>query len=139
MTDPLSIASGIAGLVSLAGFAIGQCYRYGCGVSNAPEESKRLVSEVTGLSGVLVGIQGIVKSNPSPGPDLEHVLDDCRSILQRLTIQLQNHDPLKSKSSTSRIVNRILWPLRKGETEDLIVALQRQKSSLSLTLDTLST
>lgn len=138
MTDPLSVASGIAGLISLAGFAIGQCYRYGCGVSNAPEESKRLVSEVTGLSGILVGVQGIIKSNPSPGPDLEHVLDDCKSILQRLTTKLQKHDPAKPKSSASRIVNRMLWPLRKGETEELILALERQKNSLSLTLDTLS-
>lgn len=138
MADPLSVASGIAGLILLAGFVIGQCYRYGCGVSNAPEESKRLLSEVANLSGILVGVQGLVKQNTSTSGELQGALKECRALLELLSTKLRKNEPGSAKSSGMRLVGRLLWPLRKGETEDLVVALERQKNSLSLTLETLS-
>ena len=138
MTDPFSVATGVAGIISLAGLAIGQCYRYGCGVSNAPEEAKRLVSEVTGLSGVLVGVQGLVKQSDQSGQPTETVLKGCRAVLEDLSLKLQKHSPGASKKSSKRAMNRLLWPLRKGDTEELIVALERHKNALSLALDTLS-
>src|SRR5689334_14417751 len=60
MADPLSISSGIAGILSLAGLVLSQCYQYGCNVAGAPEEAQKLISEVTSLSGILVGIQAMV-------------------------------------------------------------------------------
>lgn len=138
MTDPFSVATGVAGLISLAGLVIGQCYRYGCGVADAPNEAKRLASEVTGLSGILVGVQGLVRQTDLPGYQIETVLKDCKVVLENLASRLQKYAPRTSTSSGKRAVNRLLWPLRKGETEDLITALERHKNSLSLTLDSLS-
>ncbi len=138
MTDPLSIATGVAGIISLAGVVIGQCYRYGCGVSDAPDEARRLVFEVTGLSGILVGVQGLVKQSDLPGYQIESVLKDCKLVLESLSSRLQKYAPSSGKSSSKRALNRLLWPLRKSETEELIIALERHKNSLSLSLDSLS-
>jgi hypothetical protein len=80
MADPISITSGIAGLVSLAGTVLGTCYRFGCAVADVPGEAKRLASELRNLSGVLVGIQGI--ENHDDGRITEHklsqLLAECR-------------------------------------------------------------
>ncbi|KAI1610467.1 hypothetical protein EDD36DRAFT_326771 [Exophiala viscosa] len=136
--DPFSIATGVAGLVSLAGQVISQCYRYGCAVSDAPKEAKRLVSEVTNLSGLLLGLQGLIRQDSFPLQDVKTILEECKSSLTSLLSRLQSHSPETSKSTAERAIRRLLWPLRKSDTEELTSAIERQKASLSLALDTFS-
>lgn len=138
MTDPFSIATGVAGVIQLAGFVIGQCYRYGCGVSSAPDEARRLVSEVTSVSGVLVGVQGVVKHGNPSGYQFESLLQELQSLLQKLSTKLEKEAPNSGESKGKRTLRRLLWPLRKGETEDLVSALERHKNSLSLGLNSIS-
>ncbi|KAK4938758.1 hypothetical protein LTR10_020861 [Elasticomyces elasticus] len=136
--DPFSLVTGVAGLLSLAGQVISQCYRYGCAVSDAPKEAKRLVSEVTSLSGLLVGLQGLVQQDDFPGQDVKLILGECNISLSSLLSRLQSHSPENSKSTTERALRRLLWPLRKSDTEELTSSIGRQKASLSLALDTYS-
>ena len=138
MTDPFSLVTGVAGLVALAGQVISQCYRYGCAVSDAPKEAERLVSEVTGLSGLLVGLQALIKQGDFPEQDIHLILKECNTSLSSLLSRLQSHSPETSKSTTERAIRRLLWPLRKSDTEELTSAIGRQKASLSLALDTFS-
>lgn len=138
MTDPLSIATGVAGLIQLAGLVIGQCYRYGCGVSSAPDEARRLVAEVTSVSGVLVGVQGVVKHGNPSGYQFDSLLQELRLLLQKLSTKLQKESPDFGLSKGRRTLNRLLWPLRKGETEELVSALERHKNSFSLGLNSIS-
>src|ERR1700761_6562092 len=138
MTDPFSLVTGVAGLIALAGEVISKCYQYGCAVSGAPDEAKRLVSEVTGLSGVLVGVQVLVKQSNLPEYRLETSLKNCLSVLQTLSSKLQKYSPDSGKSTAKRTINRYLWPLRRSDTEELITAIERHKSSLSLSLSSLS-
>jgi hypothetical protein len=138
MADPFSIVTGVAGLISLAGEVISKCYGYGCAVSGAPEEARRLVSEVTGLVGVLVGVQTLVRQSNLPASQMETPLKNCLAVLQTLSIRLRKHSPEGSHSSSKRTFNRLMWPLRKGETEDLTTTLERHKNSLSLSLSSLS-
>ena len=60
MTDPLSLAASLAGLLSLTGAIVSNCYRYGCAVRDAPLEIQSLVNELTAVAGVLVGVRGLV-------------------------------------------------------------------------------
>ncbi len=138
MTDPFSVVTGLAGLIALAGEVISKCYRYGCAVSGAPDEAKRLVSEVTGLSGILVGVQGLVKQSSLPEYQLESSLKNCLAVLQTLSSKLQKYSPGASTSSGKRTINRLLWPLRRSDTEELISTIERHKNSLSLSLSSLS-
>jgi hypothetical protein len=138
MTDPFSIVTGVAGLIALTGEVISKCYRYGCAVSSAPDEAKRLVSEVTGLSGILVGVQVVVKQSSLPEYQLEHPLKNCLAVLQALSFKLQKYSPDSGHSSGKRRINQLLWPLRRSDTEELITAIERHKNSLSLSLSSLS-
>jgi hypothetical protein len=138
MTDPFSVVTGVAGLLSLAGQVIGQCYRYGCAVSDAPKEAKRLVSEVTSLSGLLLAIQGLIQQDNFPDQDVTLILKDCNVSLSSLLSRLRDYSTETSKSTTERAMRRLLWPLRKSDTEELTSAIERQKASLSLALDTFS-
>ena len=138
MSEPFSVATGLAGLIALAGEVISKCYRYGCAVSGAPEEARRLVAEVTGLSGILVGVQALVKQSNLPEYQLENSLRNCLAVLQTLSSRLQKHSLEASNSSRKRAINRLLWPLRRTVTEELITSIERHKSTLSLSLSTLS-
>lgn len=139
MTDPVSLVTGIAGLLSLAGEVISKCYRYGCAVSGAPDEAKRLVTELTGLSGILVGVQVLVKNSALPEYQLETSLKNCLYVLQTLSSKLQKYSPESGTSTGKRTISRLLWPLRRSDTEELITAVERHKNTLSLSLSTLST
>ena len=140
MADPLSIGSGIAGLISLAGLVLGQCYKYGCAVADAPGEAKRLAAELATLSGVLVTIQGLGShfDDQLAENDLVSVLKGCEQALQHISTHLQTVAAKASHTSMKRAVNRLAWPLRRSETLELIAAVERQKSTLSLTIETLA-
>ena len=53
MSDPLSIASGIAGLVTHADAVFSNVYQYAKAVKNAEKEIKELVATIQSLSGLL--------------------------------------------------------------------------------------
>ncbi|KAH0839209.1 ankyrin repeat protein [Fonsecaea pedrosoi] len=138
MADPFSIGTGVAGLIGLAASIISQCYCYGCAVANAPDEARRLVSEVTSLNGILLGVRGVAAQVDLPEYQLESALKNCQVVLEKVSTKLQKFSLDSSKSSGKRAINRLLWPLRKNETEDLIAAVERHKNSLSLSLNSLS-
>ena len=140
MADPISISSGIAGLLSLAGLVLGQCYSYGCAVADAPSEAKRLALELTHLSGVLVGIQGFVKSTDgvNAGANILPMLQGCNETLQDASARLNAVSAIARHTSFKRTVNRFAWPLRKSETLALVTSIERQKQTLSLAFGTLT-
>ncbi|OAL26726.1 hypothetical protein AYO22_04079 [Fonsecaea multimorphosa] len=138
MTDPFSLITGVAGLLSLAGTVISQCYCYGCAVAEAPDEARRLVSEVTSLNGILLGVQGLATQMDLPVYQLESSLKNCKVVLDTVSTKLHKFSPNSSKSPGKRAISRLLWPLRKNETEELVSAVERHKNSLSLSLSSLS-
>ncbi|OAP56492.1 hypothetical protein AYL99_09671 [Fonsecaea erecta] len=138
MTDPFSLVTGVAGLLSLAGTVISQCYCYGCAVAEAPDEARRLVSEVTSLNGILLGVQGLAAQTDLPEYQLASALRNCKLVLENVSTKLHKFSPISSKSPGKRAISRLLWPLRKNETEELITAVERHKTSLSLSLSSLS-
>ena len=136
--DPFSVVTGLAGIISLAGTVISECYQYGCAVAGAPEEARRLVSEVTSLSGILVGVQALVKQTDLPEHQLQYPLKDCLAVLQALSSKLKKDCPETSSSSAKRAMKRLLWPLKRNDTEELIISIERHKSALSLSMSSLS-
>ena len=140
MADPISISSGIAGLISLAGLVLGQCYSYGCAVADAPSEAKMLASELTNLSGVLVGIQGFVNSTDDGNSyiNILPVLQGCEQTLQDALDRLSAVSATGRHTSLKRTINRFAWPLRKSETMALIMSIERRKQTLSLAFGTLT-
>jgi hypothetical protein len=56
MADPLSIASGIAGLVAIADMIFSRTYRYAKLVKNAEKDVEELATGIRSLSGLLHGL-----------------------------------------------------------------------------------
>jgi len=138
--DPLSVGSGITGLITLAGAVLSQCYNYGCAVANAPDEARRFAAELTGLSGVLVGIQGLHASKSfRDGDEMSPILAECQATLQHILQRLEAVDPIKKRNCLARLKNRMLWSLERQDTLDLIARVERQKSTLALSLGNITT
>ena len=142
--DPISMSTAIIPLVTLAGSCLAQCYRYGCAVANAPNESKKLAEELTSLSGVLVGVQSIarddsVHSLPSSA-GFEDLLGECKIALEETLDQIERAmGNEKNGGRTMKLVQRAMWPLKKQDTLDLVAKVERMKTKLTMTLTTVST
>ena len=130
MADPISI-------ITLAASIIATCYEYGCTAANAPEEAQRLASEVSNLSAVLVGIQGLWANNQAQldALRLPYALGDCADSLNLVKTRVEIHVPKVGRSKGDRLLGRLLWPLKRGETLELLQIIERQKTTLGLILD----
>ena len=139
MADPLSVVSGVAGLLTLAGSVISQCYAYGCAVSGAPKEMKSLVDEVTNLSGLLVGLQGLLNTERLPISQrgtMTRTVDDCEATLREILDTLHQVKPTAAKGKLGKTVKRLLWPLQRDQALALVHRLERQRNTLAFALST---
>ncbi|PGH32167.1 hypothetical protein GX50_05066 [[Emmonsia] crescens] len=130
--DPLTIVE----LILLSGEIIGICYTYGCAVSNAPEDLRKLVEETTSLSGIFVAIQGLVNADRFAARQkepLSNSLTECQTTLRKLKDILQSIEPGPKKKKMG-VMKRLLWPLKQAETKEILETLGRHKSSLNLLL-----
>ena len=155
MADPVSIASGIAGLISLAGQVSLACYQYGCAVKGAPKDIQDLQNEVTSLAGVLTSVQALVEAkdagssssgqeksqevelgDPPPYEAQDHIdlaqirgsVGDCQLVLEEVRSKLQR----AHRDEDTRIqknVRRFIWPLKQAETRTLLARLERNKAT----------
>lgn len=142
--DPISLSAAIIPIVQLAGSCLAQCYKYGCAVHDAPKESKKLTEELTSLSGVLVGVQGIAQDDNVHGllrfGSFEDLLGECRHSLEEAQDQIERAMGHENDSARGmKLVKRALWPLKKQDTLDLVAKVERMKTKLTMTLTTVST
>ena len=130
MPDPISI-------ITLAASIVATCYDYGCKAADAPDEAQRLASEISNLSGVLVGIHGLWKDHETEliQLNLPTALIDCESYLNRVKAQLESHIPRAGRSRSERLRGRLTWPLKRQDTLELLHIIERHKSTLSLILE----
>ncbi|KAF7533510.1 hypothetical protein G7054_g7020 [Neopestalotiopsis clavispora] len=144
MADPLSIASGIAGLLSLAGAAFHGVHQYVRTVKDAKDFVKALSKELQSLSSVLQGVKVLAEAfeqdgtAPSVGLGLEHI-SSCRTVLDEILKETKKiREAINSQKSITSKVEYVKWPFRKSKTEDLINQLSRHKATLTLALDAAS-
>ncbi|KAI9803377.1 MAG: hypothetical protein M1833_000895 [Piccolia ochrophora] len=141
MTDPLSAVTGVAGVINLAGIVLGKCYAYGCAVANAPKEVQRLSEEVTTLSGILMGLQGLMTADTVTGTKwiaLQASALACAKTLQEILDCLEIAASETKKNRLGAALSRLAWPLKQKETMVFVERLERQKLSLSVALNSSS-
>jgi hypothetical protein len=127
--DPLGVAASIVSLLQLAGTVI----KYLNGLKDASEDIKRLVVELCTVRGLLLTIKDLVSEDSILHGSLQEqdgVFSQIEASLQLLASKLGGY----STSTTLRVGTRIRWPLRKDEVKDILSAIERQKSLLSLAL-----
>jgi len=146
--DPLSLAAGIAGLVQISGLVISCCYDYGCAVSSAPTEQRQLLTEITTLSGLLIGLQFRANADSSNTSDSTYVMAgmgdtvrECQVMLKEVADRLEGVSVGEGERMGTRRkfrmgVKRTVWPLKQKETMELVNRLERQKATLTMALST---
>lgn len=120
MVEPLSITSGIAGLITLSTAVLAAGYKYLNSVSSAPEDFKSLVRETASLNAVLSQLishslsEQIVPQIISHNLVQQDVLQDCEQTLHNIQSLIRDCE-LVSGQRRKKAVNTLLWPLKQRE------------------------
>jgi hypothetical protein len=136
--DPLSVASGVAGLVTLAEVVISRTYNTIITCKHASEDSRKLLREVQALAGIL---QSLAALESKIGPTAirsqvtAHQVYDCQKTLQSIRDRLERADPKEQGISFVQKAKRTLkWPFSLSDTEEFLAEMERHKSSFDLAL-----
>jgi len=151
MADPLSIASGIAGLVAIADTIFGRVYSYVRAVKGAAKEIEQLACEIRNLSGILHGLElvlnELLRDSAEPNLRLHHV-NSCRATLLKIRNKLDSPATTASQNTslpnTARFVStlqKIKWPFSRSETSELLAEIERHKLTINVAVsgDSLAT
>ena len=130
--DPLSISASITALLQLTSTVI----QYLNGVKGAPEDRRRILSELASVNGILFilqhqadqakqGDQWSSTLQSLSGP--EGPLDQFRTSLERLSSKLAS-----PATGLRKLGKAITWPFQQEEIKDIVGSIERQKALLNL-------
>ena len=120
MAEPLSIASGVAGLVTLVNEVLIAGYKYVKSVASAPDDIKSLVHETSVLSAVLSQFVSHSLSEQTAQQADSHalvqqdVLHACEETLHDIRSLIHDFE-LVGGNRRKNAVNALLWPLKQQE------------------------
>jgi hypothetical protein len=135
--DPLSLTTGSITICQLAGKVIMLGVSYG---KSLPAEVQTLVSEITLLSGIMTTLNGVLEAEKEEGKRvglinsamLQGPIEECKTQLAELHEYLERHQGVGNRFRG--MGKRLKWPLKKSETMEWIVRIERYKSTFSLAL-----
>jgi hypothetical protein len=136
--DPLSVASGVAGLVTLADVVISRTYNTIIACKHASEDSRRLLREVQALLGILQSLSSL-ESKLGAAALQSHIpaaqILSCQQTLQNIRDKLEKSDPKENGISVFQKAKRTLkWPLSASDTEKFLAEMERHRSTFDLAL-----
>jgi hypothetical protein len=139
MADPLSIASGIAGLVTLTATILSNGYRVYSQTKQHSENICSLLNEVACFSGILVGLVAHIRKqqcSPRRANTSESYFfseqpcriatEECRSILEKIQKLLEKQRKMKG------VIRPIRWQFEQDDAKDLVSQLERYKTTFIL-------
>lgn len=144
MADPLSIAAGAAGLVSLSGTILAEGYNYIKSVQEAPKQLRSPLSEIAGLNILFDGLQTLVgNENSGQASAAFQALANSGAIRDSLEV-LQKVEGLVATCQQvcgqrkRNFRKTLLWPLKEEETQTLLTRLRRLQDTFTaaLSMDT---
>lgn len=139
--DPVTIATSVAGLISLSAEAIQIIREYYTSVKNAPKDIRDIKTEMESLSIILQRLELLMRSDKirsnSVSFDTSSVLAtaliSCETKIREITAKLGR----PKESSAARVWERLKWPLSEKEVQKLLETLRRyiHTFQFSLTVD----
>ena len=138
MTDPLSIAAGVVGILTAAAQISSLVIDFSRMIKNAPSEAQTVITEVNDISGILSQLQSFLLGNSSIERSgaamlqVEHVV----SIVSSCVLTFSELEKLIDDFRDGRVgvINRLLWVKNEAKIKDLVQRMQTHKASLSLIL-----
>ncbi|KAK2034811.1 hypothetical protein LX32DRAFT_633950 [Colletotrichum zoysiae] len=130
MSDPLSIAASIAGLVALADVVFGRLVKYGRGVKEAEKEIRELAKEVNLLAGALNSLSRLARTLEDELFDRNlrmHHIEACNETLAEINKKM-------SKIDKDSIRDRLRWPFSTRRVKEWLEELSQHKDNINLAL-----
>ncbi|KAL8669455.1 MAG: hypothetical protein Q9168_005951 [Polycauliona sp. 1 TL-2023] len=139
MADPLSFASGIGGLITLADVVFGRIFKYVQSVKGASEEISDLSSEVGTLYGILSSLLLVSRQLEDemlvPTNIRTHHINSCTQTLEKMRNILDRDGTSSLQTQTVQSIKRKLrWPFSSSEVKFLLAECERHKATLGLAL-----
>lgn len=133
--DGLSIASGVAGLVSLADTVFSRTYKFVREVKNAEKDISKLAREIRNLSSLLHGLSLVfveLEQESSESNFQLHHLNSCRVTLRTIEKTLDSCSPVGNR--LDKAWGKLKWPFSSTETKILINDVERHKTVINVAL-----
>ncbi|KAK8099893.1 hypothetical protein PG999_010267 [Apiospora kogelbergensis] len=130
MADPLSIASGVAGLVALADIVFVRLMKYAKSVKHAEKEIRKLAIEVNFLDGTLNSLSRLadaLQNGTFDGRFRIYHIQACNDTLQEILAALNKYE-------SSVALRNAMWPFTTRRIEELIQDLSRHKDTITFAL-----
>lgn len=160
MMDPVTLATGLAGLLTLTIELTSICHGYVLGARKAPKSVQGFILELISLKKVLSDLQdkvvlepaiaeafdgrcSSIKENPQSQSTIAsgqvaavNLIDQCKVELDTL---LNTLIPNSSSSRARAIINQLIWPLREKTMQKAVDALHRYRNifNMSISIDNL--
>ena len=136
--DPLSIASSIAGLMTLADVVFRRTFQYAREVKEAKKDVQKLANETRALAGILhnLSLTASALEDEYFDPNLRmHHVNACRHTLLQIDKRLSKATgDLTGHSKLAVIQRKLKWPFSSAETKELLRDMTQHKDTISLAL-----
>ncbi|KAK7429775.1 hypothetical protein QQZ08_003620 [Neonectria magnoliae] len=144
MSDPLSIAGSIAGLISLADLVFRAVFKYTRAVRDAKTNIDALANEINYLGTDLRHLYALVSELETERNTFEptlrmHHLSHCDNTLSNIKKRVDKASASFARSKVISVTRQLKWPFSTSETKGLLDDLSRHKQSINaaLSADTL--
>ena len=142
MSDPLSVATGIVGVVTAAAQVSILLTRFTKSTIAAPQQAQVVLAEVSDIGEILSQLQSFLLGRTSPKRSRASLLkvDKVVNIVSGCVLTFSELERLLDEMKTDDldVLDRLKWARKESVVVDLIRRLQNHKASLSLVLNILN-
>lgn len=142
MSDPLSVAAGVVGVLTAAAQISSRLVRFARTVKAAPEQARVVATEVSDLSGILSHLQSFLLGHEHSHQSRTALLqvDQLVTVVSGCVLTFQELEKLLDDFEIEKMAAMCCarWARKESIVTNLIQRLQNHKSSLSLMLNILN-
>ncbi|VUC35023.1 unnamed protein product [Clonostachys rosea] len=128
MAETLGLVSSIITVVELFGKIAVHCSVYCADMKSASSEVRQIIDEASRLGSTLNDVERLLDgpngASIGSSPNIQRTVDECKTQMKELDAKLER----------GTILNKIKWPLNKGEVAAILHKMQRYRQDITLNL-----
>ena len=140
MSDPLSIASAVAGLLALTGTVSKSVLQFITSIKDAPEDARNLVRSLYTLNVALGQIQQnlldpdfVSETNDKDVEELQQCLENCTAVFTQLQKKVEDCGMgAQGQHFLRKTWESVKWSFTDDVLEDLMRRIEAEKATLQL-------
>lgn len=140
--DPLSIASGVVGIVTAAAQITSLLIKFTRSTRNAPEQARQVMIEVSDISAIISQLQSYLIARKTVDSSRTSLLkaDHLVGIISGCVMTFSELEKLldETRVNDMGVIDRVNWVRKETEILGVVQRLQDHKASLSCILNVLN-